>query len=1070
MAKTPDTEEKILPSQFMRGLRPEYYSDTEDQAAYLLDAPTLEYHLESITSRNETHDFEVFCRKLCERTICPNLRSHTGPDGGGDSKADTETYPVSDEIVALFYVGEANAGSERWAFAFSSQKAWTLKVRNDVKGIVETGRNYNRIIFVTSRFAKDKDRARIEDELSNRYDIPVTIHDRSWIVKEIIENDRKDLAFNFLKVGEAKSDPLRLGPTDYSREQQLADIESSIDDPEIFRGIELQQVTEALVAAKLSRNIERPRAETDGRFLRAIRLADKYGTYHQKLEARYENIWTAFWWFDDFQFLNESYDSFEAFALETDHAPNLELLCNLLQLLVNSVLHRLMSQDECKLGQRTKNLKQALEEIAKDKIRPNNSLEAQTSLLIIQMNQAILNNEQEKMTALWSGFGKILEKAKNLAEFNANRLVSLVELAGQIAGNDSAYNDLVEKTAEFVSERKGEAEGALVLLKRAQKLDFSDKFEMIRFLGKAAIGLAKKEYSEHLQEALQILMFAYRSAGMLWAARASCIFLAASLVMEIEEEDQPPVTFIPTMKIWAWIALELGHLPDFLFAIQMLNGCLASLPLTEETEDKIAEDLRELDLALGSFFLNLDENELRKLQSLPDILDGLGLFMARAALLYILGYLETLRSEESVPRTEPEESIKRTFSTLASQPVAESLPRSVILNSNVAQPLRTTILGMIVEVNIQGSLKSFLIGEAVLGSLEAFFATTIEQHIIPHTEKFSINLIESSEVSKPSFEMDTLDIKANLIWPKSISPINFENQEKIHKFLTEVAGKVLAVTCLVDDAEKLLQKLFVDEAVQHRISMAAFISNSYHRVTTENVLRMSKWKSLVKKSYEIRPNPPSVPHIKLEEKEQKQNDDWKQSVPFPPKPKSHRGLSVRSVIDIHAWDQAGWRGVAYAQMKPDQPPILAFIFENEEGAKKIFERWKERFGKIDKNEEIYLSIIRNLPDQNKHHYCVQIVSKPPEAGEFKQDQIFAMPTRCHVMEPEGDTNLRRFLVSFNHFGSFFLMPAIINEQAFPDLISELAILKHKINVKLAENVEEHDIEAVALRAIATNKT
>ena len=114
--------EKISPSQFMRELRPEYYSDTEDQVAYVLEVTTLEYYLESITQRNQTHDFEIFCRKLCERTICPNLRPQTGPEGGGDSKADSETYPVADEISFLTYVGEANAGRERWAFAFSAKK------------------------------------------------------------------------------------------------------------------------------------------------------------------------------------------------------------------------------------------------------------------------------------------------------------------------------------------------------------------------------------------------------------------------------------------------------------------------------------------------------------------------------------------------------------------------------------------------------------------------------------------------------------------------------------------------------------------------------------------------------------------------------------------------------------------------------------------------------------------------------------------------------------------------------------------------------------------------------------
>ena len=92
--------------------------------------------------------------------------------------------------------------------------------------------------------------------------------------------------------------------------------------------MEMQRVTEALLAGKLSRNLERPRTETDGRFSRAVRLADADGTYRQRLEARYERIWTGFWWFDDIALVNTSYDEFETLVLETDHARKLEFLCN----------------------------------------------------------------------------------------------------------------------------------------------------------------------------------------------------------------------------------------------------------------------------------------------------------------------------------------------------------------------------------------------------------------------------------------------------------------------------------------------------------------------------------------------------------------------------------------------------------------------------------------------------------------------------------------------------------------------------------------------------------------------
>lgn len=808
-----ENTKRVIPSQFMRNHRPECYSDTGGRMAYLLEASVLEYHLDSITSRNQTHDFEIFCRKLCERTICPNLRAHTGPDGGGDSKVDTETYPVAEEIAALFFIGETKAAEERWAFAFSAKEDWKTKVKDDVKKIAETDRDYKKIFFVTSRFAKDKDRADMEDTLSKEYGIPVTIHDRSWIVKEIIENGRKDIAYNYLKVGEAKDDPLRLGPTDYSRTQQLAEIEKSIDDPDAFAGMEQQRVTEALLAAKLSRNMERPRHETDGRFLRAIRLAEADGTYRQKLEATYEHIWTAFWWFDDFQFLKDSYETFETLALKSDHALNLEFLSNLLQLFVNSVIHDHMSRDECRLDERTERLKQALEKIAPDKDRPNNALEAQTSLLIIRMNQAMLDNKREELASVWGNFSVVLEKASGLGEFKADRLLQMIEIAGNIAGNDPSYNDLVEKTAEFVSNRKSEAEGALILLKRAQKLDFDNNFEMIRLLGKAAIGLTKKEYTDPLIEALQLLMLAYRSAGLLWAAGASCIFLAASLVMEGEEDSELPARFVPTMKIWAWIALELRHIPDALFAIQLLNGALATLPLTDDSKEKVAEDIRELDMALGCLLLNLDETNLCKLENLPDILEALGLFMARSALLYALGHADVLRADGSLPESESDEDVNRIFSMLASQPVAQNLRGSLVLNTEEPQTLNTTILGMTVEIHIEGSTQSVLIAEAVLGSLEAFFATAIEQRIVPHTEKLRLNVVESAEASEPSFEMSAMDMIGTVTWPINLPPSSFENQSEIHKFWAEVSGHVLATCCFIEDVEKFLKKLYTDEAV-----------------------------------------------------------------------------------------------------------------------------------------------------------------------------------------------------------------------------------------------------------------
>jgi hypothetical protein len=104
----------------------------------------------------------------------------------------------------------------------------------------------------------------------------------------------------------------------------------------------------------------------------------------------------------------------------------------------------------------------------------------------------MIDDRPEDLPDIWRDYRRILESAGGLGEFEAERLVSMIEAIGSTVGNDAGYNELIEKLADFVSKRRSEAEGALILLKRAQQLDFTDRIDMIRLLGKAVIGLRKK--------------------------------------------------------------------------------------------------------------------------------------------------------------------------------------------------------------------------------------------------------------------------------------------------------------------------------------------------------------------------------------------------------------------------------------------------------------------------------------------------------------------------------------------------------------------------------------------------
>ena len=1061
------SRKRISPSAYMRQLRPGNYSDTEERTGYALDEPVLSHHLENITARNQTHDFEIFCRKICERTVCPNLRPQTGPDGGGDSKADTETIPVADEIAIRSYIGTPNAGSERWAFAFSAKEDWKSKAKSDVQGIAETNRGYKRIIFVTSRNAKAKARAALEQELTLKYGVDITIHDRSWIITQVIEHDCKDIAFNYLHVGQAITDPFRLGPSDYSRSRQLDALEKSLRDTSAFEGMKVQEVTEAILAVELSRNLERPRIETDGRIARAVRLADLNGTFRQRLETRYQRLWTAVWWFDDLEALNSGYAEIEGMALPSNSAANLEFLSNLLQMLFNAVMHGDYQASDCDLELRSKRLLDRLAEVAADRERPNNALDARTLLALGRINVAMLSKDEAAVAELWPELSTILSKAEGLGEFDATRFVRLIEVFGQIAGDNADYNRLVEEVASFVSSRRGEAEGALVLLSRAKQLDFDNHFDMIRLLGKAARQLSKREYAEELIETTQLLGMAYRSAGLHWASRASLIFAAAAIVIEGELDSEIPIALIPTLTTLCWVSLELRYIPDVLAIIQILNACHVTLPLTEKSKETLKERLQEFDLALASNILNFTAEELEELIFLPDLLESLGLYMSRTALLYVLGHEDALRADGSLPSSETDKSIADMMMILASQPVSDSPVGQPLFNTTRPQHRESVVLGMKVLVRSSGSETSILVAEAVLASIEACFATAFEMRVHPHTEQITIEIIEDSSLAKPTFDIDDANLTASLKWPAELLPAPFSSNGDCPRELMIIATTVMMATCGVRDVKATLDRLMGDEAVMDRIAMIAVSSNSHHRVFSTNLSRFADWSDHTKSEFSLRQDRPLVQREKIpihrDEAVQAFGPRTNKDGPWG-KSTSHRDVEVRSLIDINLWNRAGWMGAAYIDGSPQVPPAIALLMKNEDAARNIFRRWNERLGRIDEEEELYLAIITDVDDAYPHHYTMQITSTPPSSEDAFAPGGLMMVSRMHRMQAETNANLTRFIMNYLRTGAYLLLPAIWLGSGEPTPLYDMAIMKRRLNIISATEVSQTRPEWAAVQA------
>ena len=292
--------------------------------------PEIPNHFLNHYSRKQEVNFEKFAHRLAERTICPNLVPQTGPTGGGDSKVDTETYPVAESLSLIWYEGIGlEAASERWAFAFSAKKQWTTKVRDDVKKIFETKRGYKKAFFISNQFIRDQKRAEIEDELRKKYKLDVRILDRTWILDKIFESKLEELAIQELDLEISTRKEIQKGPLDIQRERNLDALDKKIEDAIQLGNYSFNLAKDCLDSAIYSRNLERPRIEIDGRFERAERIAQKCGTSHQILECAYGKAWTTYWWHEDFIESSKLYASVESLAKDSRNVYDLELLHNL---------------------------------------------------------------------------------------------------------------------------------------------------------------------------------------------------------------------------------------------------------------------------------------------------------------------------------------------------------------------------------------------------------------------------------------------------------------------------------------------------------------------------------------------------------------------------------------------------------------------------------------------------------------------------------------------------------------------------------------------------------------------
>lgn len=1058
------------PREWMRARHPDLFSDTRVDDTPRFSKAVFEYHLDTLTSRKQEYEFEHFCRKLAEKEICPNLRVQTGPTGGGDSKVDTETYPVAEEIAERWWIGSPSAGAERWAFAFSAKKAWKPKIKADVENILSTGRDYKRIYFFTNQFVSDKERSAQEDALSKHAGIPVHIIDRAWIVEKVYEADHLELAIVALGIEDVRSEKVsHTGPRDAARQAELEELDRQVADPSRYQGARYQLVEDCLRSAILARGLERPRNEVESRFAQVDRLAQDVDYRQQRLRIAYNRAWTAYWWYEDYPAFSRFYEEVEQRVEGSGQAGEVELLLNLWQLLTPSVAAGRISAQDAKIESRHQRLAAMLEAIAADPARLNNALQARTGLMLMKITLACQAGRSDQLESGWRELSQIVDESAALGAYPLERLSDIVSELGDHV-DSPAFDSLYEKVVNAIQQRHSDGEAGEAYTERGvQKLQQGKPYEAIQWLGRAEDLLIKEEYRAELVMALIASSYAYERVGLLWAARNKALAAAERTLAVFHEQGEVIRPALLALQRLVWIELQLGRIPHVLSAMTLASFVASHLMLSEDRQKTYSEERQLQEGVLGIHFLNLPFEALPGVARLPDALERLGLINARMALLFALGQEQALRKEGYIPVAEDSNAVQTFFELWRDQPAAKDIPPEPVLVDSATSLLKSTILGSELAVQTPSNAISFSVAESLLGALEAFLATSDEQDVLPHRERMTI-VVSGSDQLTGELHLRFPDDdggRAEIEHPANLGFKTAAERQDYMQWLQDSLVQIVSRVVVIRDVRVWLEKIANQErGFSRALALGDALTLNSNVFGSAPQLRLTDWLEPEDQNWSVlRDGPWRVAKPVSPTRTGGPNESPKLGAGLPPADLidrtrlKHTDRRILSPIDIPLWDRAKWRATMFAWF-PHARPMLALAFEDGQAGQAIFRAWRDRWGDEDEDDALRLAIITGLSKQKPAEYAV-VVGPNLRHVKDHEEKTIVFVSRINRMTPTSTTNLDTFLAAYQRAGAFLLAPAQLGAGA-PTPFVQLAITKRHLHIRQAWQIGENDPDASVL--------
>lgn len=1036
--------------ELFQKMHPEQFSDSIIVKKAELDKDFMDYYLEKISSRSQEKEFEQFCKKIVEAELCPNLITQTGPTGGGDSKVDSETYPVAEILTETWFYGDGNkAGKERWAFAISAKQEWTGKVKSDVAKIVKVNkdenRGYTKIFFVSNQYISDKKRADKEDELRGASNMDIRILDKNWLLDKIFAKDsNKRITVECFHLSEKLLDEKKVGEHDCSRENNLKNIEEKLANPTELKVAEI--VAFAKKSIELGRELEYNEHDILGLIDRYKRLVNEYGNKNDNVECLYECAWTIYWWYTDANRFYGLYVELEKKAFPDDGIYAFE---KIITLWINLNALRIEGF-EVDIDIHTKKIMEAYERLTADSTKPNTILQAKNAyqLMRIFLGDDINDIVNDYIDIINKGSGSL-----ELDLYPISRIIqenSLLEEAEQ-------YDELFELVVERMGEENKDGEVGRMLAQRGHALKDKKPYEAITYFSRTLRRFYNESNKDHLITSVLEMGELFEKIGLFWAARNFYLYdFCICLNKYMKQGEITPVLMI-SANCLKYVELRLGRV---MYSSEF--HCLEQVGrhlYPEKFEEK--EDTYDYILAMQIFRTPFEK--LANIGGLSGYFEERELDFSNIAVEYELGHYD----DEMLTAFNGDMAVFDDFIVKwKEQPALKELKSEPWYGFEDKICMRSRVVGCLFIIETVNNAFAIEFASSVLATIECFLGTGINNNLISMVGKIDISVLlgEGDKFKAEVIHSDVLPTKMSI----EITKYNYEEylqaQSVMHHKLTEILGYVISIMFPYNkEFDKIKEMTEKEESI---VRTDIFANSTFIGIETFGDKAFS-FNELTEK-YEVisleRTNKSELTDFRSSEYDYAPKNDFEIKYTQPPekdefKNTSNENIITSSVINIPLWNNCGWKGVMFL-MAPGKLPILAPVFEKEVG-KEIFVEWIKEVGKEDRENKIGIRIIKGINRRHPTWYRVIIGSQEiPMIYNDKKTAMFALPTRLHTMEALSEENVVSFEKVLAITKDYYICPAIMkNNGQNPELDWSKLIIKHNDSIKIcnAWEVENNDI-------------